>query len=74
MMHHVPQAGLTALAVAGPVERVVRPHCAVEVRLGSLNLLTGAQTTGYFAFLSCMLSTKGRIRAEVRAKLKATEP
>jgi hypothetical protein len=23
-MHHVPQAGLTALAVAGPVERVVR--------------------------------------------------
>jgi hypothetical protein len=25
-MHHVPQAGLTALAVAGPVERVVRPH------------------------------------------------
>jgi hypothetical protein len=28
MMHHVPQAGLTALAVAGPVERVVRPHRA----------------------------------------------
>jgi len=26
MMHHVPQAGLTALAVAGPVERVVRPQ------------------------------------------------
>ena len=25
-MHHVPQTGLTALAVAGPVERVVRPH------------------------------------------------
>jgi hypothetical protein len=24
MMHHVPQAGLTALAVAGPVERGVR--------------------------------------------------
>jgi hypothetical protein len=23
-MHHVPQAGLTVLAVAGPVERVVR--------------------------------------------------
>jgi hypothetical protein len=29
MMHHVPQAGLTALAVAGPVERVVRPHSLV---------------------------------------------
>lgn len=29
MMHQVPQAGLTALAVAGPVERVVRPHWAV---------------------------------------------
>ena len=28
MMHHVPQAGLTALAVAGPVERGVRPHSA----------------------------------------------
>ena len=27
MMHHVPQSGLTALAVAGPVERGVRPHC-----------------------------------------------
>jgi hypothetical protein len=26
MMHHVPQAGLTVLAVAGPVERVVRRH------------------------------------------------
>jgi hypothetical protein len=26
MMHHVPQAGLAALAVAGPVERVVRRH------------------------------------------------
>ena len=26
MMHHVPQAGLTVPAVAGPVERVVRPH------------------------------------------------
>jgi hypothetical protein len=26
MMHHVPQLGLTALAVAGPVERVVRPR------------------------------------------------
>jgi hypothetical protein len=25
-MHHVPQLGLTALAVAGPVERGVRPH------------------------------------------------
>ena len=25
-MHHVPQLGLTALAVAGPVERVVRPQ------------------------------------------------
>jgi hypothetical protein len=30
MMHHVPQAGLTALAVAGPVERGVRPHCAAR--------------------------------------------
>jgi hypothetical protein len=29
MMHHVPQAGLAALAVAGPVERVVRRHCAL---------------------------------------------
>jgi hypothetical protein len=27
MIHHVPQSGLTALAVAGPVERGVRPHC-----------------------------------------------
>jgi hypothetical protein len=26
MMHQVPQSGLTALAVAGPVERVVRRH------------------------------------------------
>jgi hypothetical protein len=28
MMHHVPQLGLTVPAVAGPVERVVRPHLA----------------------------------------------
>ena len=27
MMHHVPQAGLAALAVAGPVERGVSPLC-----------------------------------------------
>jgi hypothetical protein len=26
MMHHVPQPGLAVPAVAGPVERVVRPH------------------------------------------------
>jgi hypothetical protein len=26
MMHHVPRTRLTVLAVAGPVERVVRPH------------------------------------------------
>jgi hypothetical protein len=28
MMHHVPQAGLTTLAVADPVERGVRRHLA----------------------------------------------
>jgi hypothetical protein len=28
MMHHVPQPGLTVPAVAGPVERVVRPRRA----------------------------------------------
>ena len=28
MMHHAPQPGLTVLAVAGPVERGVRPHRA----------------------------------------------
>jgi len=31
-MHHVPQAGLTALAVAGPVERGVRPRSAAVAR------------------------------------------
>lgn len=29
MMLHVPQAGPTALAVAGPVEHEVMPHCAL---------------------------------------------
>ncbi len=33
-MHHVPQLGLTALAVAGPVERVVRPHSATSPGVG----------------------------------------
>jgi hypothetical protein len=32
MMHHVPQLGLTALAVAGPVERVVRRRRAQQCR------------------------------------------
>jgi hypothetical protein len=30
MMHHVPQPGLTVPAVAGPVERGVRPHRAAR--------------------------------------------
>jgi hypothetical protein len=38
MMHHVPQAGLTVPAVAGPVERVVRPHC-VRARVLQRDLL-----------------------------------
>jgi hypothetical protein len=33
MMHYVPQPGLTVPAVAGPVERVVRPHRADAVGL-----------------------------------------
>ena len=37
MMHHVPQAGLAALAVAGPVERVVRQHCEHARRDGFEN-------------------------------------
>jgi hypothetical protein len=32
MMLHAAQAGLTALAVAGPVERVVRPQRAPATR------------------------------------------
>lgn len=32
MMHQVPQAGLTVLAVADPVERMDRPHYAPRAR------------------------------------------
>ena len=53
MMHHVPQPGLTVPAVAGPVERGVRPRshpatlgfALLARRLGDSKTLTGGAPT-----------------------------
>jgi hypothetical protein len=46
-MHHVPQAGLTVPAVAGPVERVVRRHLGAVSLVG---LILGLRQFGDISF------------------------
>ena len=47
-MHHVPQAGLTALAVAGPVvQRGVKPHRGELEELGHVSVRYGSRQGGW---------------------------
>jgi hypothetical protein len=46
MMHRVPQASLTLPAVAGRLERAVRPHCATDDCLHGPDAATGGALTG----------------------------
>jgi hypothetical protein len=65
MMHHVPQAGLTVLAAAGPVERVGWPH----TQLATAQRRTTRAVSVWCAELFCTYREKSQIQA-----LNRTQP
>ncbi len=58
MMHHVPQLGLTALAVAGPVERVVRRQRTDCVNRAPVPPSRAVELGAFGAYGRCPFCTK----------------
>jgi hypothetical protein len=79
-MHHVPQAGLTALAVAGPVERRVRPRARLlawdswnrVLWLSGARLAKGDAAPALWCLRATLVDHRAYRREQVRQKGRAS--